>query len=281
MHQRPGGNKSILITGGTSGLGLELVKRFLAEGYEVIATGRQATDVSGFPGRFFLYKVDFGDLRQVADTATKISGNHTVGIIINNAGILSPPSYTETADGLEFTFQINFLAHLLINKIILQSLKDQRHLTISSVTSPVYRLAGNNPVISRGAWDYNAMRSYSSSKLFLCMLPEFLAEEKNQSGFQCFSFNPGTFRSAIYRTQKSWFRKMYRVAAPFMKSPARVAKVLCSLLLHEDPEDGMIFDFSKRKKAVPSIDRSKEDALIRSCNELIDPFLKKVGSLKF
>jgi NAD(P)-dependent dehydrogenase (short-subunit alcohol dehydrogenase family) len=280
MDQKPGYNHSILITGGTSGLGLELVKRFLAEGYEVIATGRQTININGFPGKFFLYKVDFGDLGQVRETAFEISGNHSVSTIINNAGILSPPKYTQTADRLECTFQINFLAHLLLDKIILQSYTDAPPIVIASVTSPVYRMAGNKTGISQGAEDYSAIRSYSYSKFFLTMLHEFLASDNHNDDFHGFSFNPGTFSSGIYRMQKSWFRIIYRIAAPFMRSPAMVAGVLSELLLNENPEDGMIYDISKRKKAVPLMEKSQKDALISRCNELIDPFLRQAGALK-
>ncbi len=277
MDQKRGDNKTILITGGTSGLGLELVRFFLAEGYDVIATGRQQTEISGFPGRYFFYLVDFGDLRQVAETTAKICRNHSVRILINNAGILSPPSYTETADGLEYTFQINFLAHLLIDEIILKSRKDEPPLLIASVTSPVYKLAGNNPGITRGAGEYSSIGSYSSSKLFLAMLHEFLGAEADIPCFHCFSYDPGTFSSSIYRTQNSWFRKMYRIAAPFMKSPARVARVLSELLLDDMPEDGLIYDISKMKRAVPPIDKSQKEALFRRCHELIDPYLRQAG----
>jgi NAD(P)-dependent dehydrogenase (short-subunit alcohol dehydrogenase family) len=274
MKQRQTSNKSILITGGTSGLGLELVKRFLREGYRVIVTGRQQQDLSGFPGEFLLYVVDFGDLKQVAETAGKICTNHSVTTIINNAGILSPPTYTETTDGLEYTFQVNFLAHLLIDKIILQSVNDKRPLIIASITSPVYRFAGNIPVIIQGAAGYSPVRSYSSSKLYLTMMHEFLTSGNLKSDMHCFSFDPGTFSSSIYRMQKSWFRIMYRVAAPFMRSPARVSEALADLLLTESPEDGMIYDISKRKRALPAMDRSVKDDFIAKCYELLGPFLR-------
>ena len=74
---------------------------------------------------------------------------------------------------------------------------------------------------------------------------------------------------------------MYRIAAPFMRSPARVARVLSDLLLHEEQEDGMIYDISKRKKALPSMDESQKNALFIRCRKLIDPYLRQAGSPKF
>jgi hypothetical protein len=109
------------------------------------------------------------------------------------------------------------------------------------------------------------------------MLHVFLGAETNKSGFHCFSYNPGTFSSSIYRTQKSWFRKMYGIAAPFMRSPAAAARVLSDLLLHEEPEDGLIYDISKREKEVPAIDKPQKDAIIRRCHDLIDLYLRHAG----
>jgi NAD(P)-dependent dehydrogenase (short-subunit alcohol dehydrogenase family) len=274
MNQRRGDNKCLLITGGTSGLGFELAKCFLAEGYEVIATGRQTKETGGFNEKFLLYTVDFGDLGKVAETTAIIVRNHSVGMIINNAGILSPPSYTETIDGLEYTFQVNFLAHLLIAEIILQSHNDENDLIIASVTSPMSRFAGKKPGITEGPLEYNPIRAYSSSKLYLAMMQEFLKNSANHSSFHCFSLDPGTFSSSIYRMQKRWFRTLYLIAAPFMRTPARVAKGLTEILLRGDHEDGMIYDISNRKKAVPQIEQSSRDALIARCHALIDPYLR-------
>jgi NAD(P)-dependent dehydrogenase (short-subunit alcohol dehydrogenase family) len=272
LHSRAKDQK-ILITGGTSGLGFELVRLFLEEGFNVVATGRQQIKLHGSKDRLTLYNVDFEDLKQVAAVTKNICRDHSFSFMVNNAGILSPPEYTETIDGLECTFQINFLAHLLINEIILSGASDERHLRIVSVTSPVYRLAVLNPYNMPGSSDYRAMRSYSSSKLYLTMLCEILSARHGRMNLECFSFDPGTFSSGIYRTQKRWFRQMYGIAAPFMRSPARIAKVLADLMLKDSIDNGAIYDSLSRKRSLPEMDKSVKEALVNSCFKLIDPFL--------
>ena len=266
-------NQTILITGGTSGLGLELVHIFLNRGYRVVAMGRQQVDIHEFDKEFTSYNVDFSDLKQLSAVTKQICRNHSVSFIVNNAGILSPPGYIETIDGLEYSFQINFLAHLLINSIILERMIDDRQIGIASVTSPLYRYAAFNHCISSGSADYSAMRSYSSSKLYLAMMCEFLPSRHKELNLHCFSFDPGTFSSGIYRMQKKWFRVMYRVAAPFMRSPATVAKVLSELLLQDNIVNGMIYDRLKRRRSLPEIDKSHKESFMDSCYALIDPFL--------
>ncbi len=71
-------NKRVLVTGGTSGIGLATVERFRAEGSDVVVFARHAGDG---PGE---YRVDVGDLDQVKAAFAEID---PVDIVINNAGI--------------------------------------------------------------------------------------------------------------------------------------------------------------------------------------------------
>jgi NAD(P)-dependent dehydrogenase (short-subunit alcohol dehydrogenase family) len=265
--------KNILITGGTSGLGLELVKLFLNRGYLVVATGRQHVNLPGYKDKFKLYQVDFSDMKQVADITKKICEAYNFDFVVNNAGILSPPYFTLTIDGFEYTFQVNFLSHLLINEIILSSIKDFNPVKIVTVTSPVYRFANTGLTIQSGEHGYNAVKAYIFSKLCLTLLSEFLPLRYPQLNLKCFSFDPGTFSSGIYRMQKKWFRRMYRIASPFMRSPGKVAKILAEIMLNEEAGNGMIFNIRKRSGSIPVIDNQEKEAFRKACYDIIDPFL--------
>jgi NAD(P)-dependent dehydrogenase (short-subunit alcohol dehydrogenase family) len=265
----------ILITGGTSGLGFELVRLFLRQGYHVVTTGRQKINFPEFNDRLELYNVDFCDLKQVAEVTRRICIDHTFSFIVNNAGILSPPVYSETSDGLECTFQINFLAHLLIDEIILSCVSEYKPVRIASITSPVYRFAAIKPDIESMSSDYSAIRSYSSSKLYLAMMCEILSVRHGSKILGCFSYDPGTFSSGIYRMQKGWFRQMYRIASPFMRSPAKVARVLGDLMLNDNLVNGAVYDFQNRQKTLIKTDKAVKDIFIASCYKMIDPYLNQ------
>jgi NAD(P)-dependent dehydrogenase (short-subunit alcohol dehydrogenase family) len=273
MVSDKGRNKTILVTGGTSGLGLELVRIFLNKGYSVVTTGRQQISINGFEENFSLYNVDFSDLSHVSLVTKRICRDHSVSIIVNNAGILSPPRYIETMNGLESSFQINFLAHLLINNIVLRGIPEGRQIKIINVTSPVYRYAEFNNGFRSAAENYRAMRSYSSSKLYLAMMYEILSLRHKELNLKCFSYDPGTFSSGIYRMQNRWFRGLYHIAAPFMRSPAKVAAGLAELLLDDNTLNGVIYDRRKRLRSVPGFDKSRKESFIDSCYDLIGPFL--------
>lgn len=125
----------ILITGGTSGLGLRLAKYFLEKGYDVVATGRKNITLTEYGEKFSLLRIDFSNMAQTSEAVKKICRNHRFDIVINNAGILSPPDFQLTGDGFEYTFQVNFLSHLMLSEIILTNSEPGRPLMIATTVS--------------------------------------------------------------------------------------------------------------------------------------------------
>ena len=246
---------AILITGGTAGLGLELVKLFLKKGYYVVATGRNPLILSEFEERFRLYRVDFSDLEQTAETVKTICNNHSISYVVNNAGILSPPDFRITGDGNECTFQVNFLAHLLINETIIRKFGGYHPIRIAAITSVVYKIARTDLNYCKNERDYTSLRAYSDSKFFMALMCSQLANRHNNIDFRCFSLDPGVFGSSIYRMQKGWFRFLYHIAAPFMRRPSGVAKVLAEILTDPGFSNGVIYNIRKKIKQMKEIDR--------------------------
>ena len=269
------GNRAILITGGTSGLGLELVRQFLGRGYTVVATGRQLLEFPGYENNYKLFQTDFSDLSQVGILTQRICETYDIELIINNAGILSPPQFTATDDGLEYTFQINYLSHLLINEIVLDKIRNNSQLNIVAVTSPAYRIADVNLRIQSNKENYSMVEAYTSSKLFLTLMCEYLPGRHEGKNLKCFSFNPGTFSSGIFRMQKPWFRGLYKFAAPFMRNPSKIAKILIEILINEDVSNGIIMNIRKRINTVPVIDKDHREAFFKTCYELLEPYKKQ------
>jgi NAD(P)-dependent dehydrogenase (short-subunit alcohol dehydrogenase family) len=263
----------VLITGGTSGLGLELVRLFLRDGYFVIATGRQIIEIPGFDDRFKLVRADLSNMDQISSLIKELLKSYSISIIINNAGSLSHPEYKSTINGFEYSFQVNYLSHLLINEIILRNIKENDVIKIAAVTSPVYRLANSILTVPQIKDNYSALQAYSSSKLYLAVMCEFLPSRFPGLNLHCFSFDPGTFSSGISRTQKGWFRGLYQIASPFMRKPGKVAEVLYRLLNETETQNGMIYDFKNNANAVPVRDKAAMKAFMISCYSLIQPYI--------
>jgi NAD(P)-dependent dehydrogenase (short-subunit alcohol dehydrogenase family) len=264
----------ILVTGGTSGLGLELVKIFLEKGFHVVATGRRSIDLPGFENKFKSFIIDFSDLRQTAIVTREICDTYKFDIVINNAGILSPKNFTSTGDGYEYTFQVNFLAHLLINEIIRLKQEKISPLKVAAVTSPVYRIAKSDLSYIQNSENYNPVKAYSDSKLYLVLMCRHLSLKYQVRDTIYFSFIPGIFGSGIYRMQTPLFHSLYHIASPFMKSPAKVAKVLTEILFEVNIINGSVYDMKKRIRKLPEIDISVNDAFWKESYRKIDPFLR-------
>ena len=239
-------NGRVLITGGTSGLGLELVLVFLRKGFTVITTGRRMIEMPDFRGKFKLYQVDFADLGSTADVFAKICKVYDFDYVIYNAGILSPPVFTRTNDGFEYTFQVNFLAHLLANEIIIRHHLAGRPLRIAAVTSMAYRMAESGFKHFEEASGYRAWKAYSDSKLCLALMCRYYSAKLAESRIQFCSFDPGIFSSELYRTQSGIFRMIYQAGVRILRKPTSPARVLAEILMDPDIKSGAVYDVRKR-----------------------------------
>jgi NAD(P)-dependent dehydrogenase (short-subunit alcohol dehydrogenase family) len=263
--------KTILVTGGTSGLGLELVRLFLSDGCRVIATGRNPGRENYFKENYSFIKVDFGDLENVATIAGRLGeASGRIDLIINNAGVLSPPEFTLTDNGIEYSFQVNFLAHLLLDELIIRRITNSA-LTFVSVTSPVYKYVKPDFCLP-GPGEYRSFKTYAESKFYLLLLGEYLLKKYAVRDLKFIGFDPGTFSSGIYRMQKNWFQKMYYIASPFMRRPVEVATTLAEILTQENIMDGAVY---KRWNSFtfPDINSDRAGEFLKECSNIISPYL--------
>ncbi|MFH0842813.1 MAG: SDR family NAD(P)-dependent oxidoreductase [Bacteroidota bacterium] len=273
MHASAGRN-SILITGGTSGLGLELVKLFLKKDYLVIATGRKPLKMVGYEDRFRLYRTDFEDMKKTAATIRAICRDHQISYVVNNAGVLSPPDFKLAGNGHEYTFQVNFLSHLLINEIIIRENRNSCQLRIAAITSLVHKLAKTDMNYCRKQEDYSALKAYSDSKFFLSLMCRHLADKYQHAGVTSFSLDPGVFVSSIYRMQKGWFRFLYRIAAPFMRRPSGVARVLGEIMTEQDLVSGAMYGIRKKVRTPKDKDPALVEIFWNECYSFISEYLE-------
>jgi NAD(P)-dependent dehydrogenase (short-subunit alcohol dehydrogenase family) len=263
----------ILITGGTSGLGFELVRLFLQKGYDVVATGRNEVSFPEYHDRFTFIMTDFSNLHQTSSALSRICETRRFDIVINNAGILSPPDFTLTDDGLEYTFQVNFLSHLLLNEIILKNNGTDKSVLFAIIVSPVYRIAEKDFRIQTSDEGYKPLRAYSNSKFYLTLMCSYLPLKYPALNLTCIGFDPGVFSSNIFRMQKNWFRLLYRVAAPFMSKPRKIARRFIKIIGNKDLINGAIYKSGKRIGVIPFTEVHGADIFWHECYKKIGAYM--------
>ncbi len=166
--------KLAVVTGASDGVGLGLAGRLAGAGAEVVMPVRNrrkgeaavATITERHPGATVsLRDLDLSSLDSVAALGDTLLGeNRPIHILVNNAGVMTPPDRQTTADGFELQFGSNHLGHFALVAHLLPLLRAGR----ARVTSQVSVAANENAI----NWDdlnwersYHGRRAYSQSKI--------------------------------------------------------------------------------------------------------------------
>ncbi|HUQ54467.1 SDR family oxidoreductase [Lentzea sp.] len=161
--------KRAVVTGASDGVGLGIARRLAAAGAEVVmpvrnqAKGAAAVAVirREVPGAdVSLRELDLSSLRSVAALgSTLLEEDKPVHVLVNNAGVMTPPDRQTTADGFELQFGTNHLGHFALVQHLLPLLRAGR----ARVTSQISIAANANAI----NWDdLNWERSYSGGKAY-------------------------------------------------------------------------------------------------------------------
>lgn len=135
--------KTILITGGTAGIGLEAAKQFLAAGAKVIITGRDQLKLDNakkiYPALIAI-KSDVANLNDTELLFNQIKAMGGIDILYNNAGVLSlstnmgVPSDSHLKEA-EYEININYFGVIRLNNLFMEMLKSRKESAIINTTS--------------------------------------------------------------------------------------------------------------------------------------------------
>ncbi|WP_280402134.1 SDR family oxidoreductase [Nocardia carnea] len=166
--------KRALVTGASDGMGAVLAARLAAAGAEVIMPVRNprkgedaaARILANHPNaRLDLRSLDLSSLASVAALGTTLrEEGQPIHILVNNAGVMTPPNRQTTADGFELQFGTNHLGHFALVGQLLPLLRAGRARVTSQISIAARRGAINWDDLN---WerDYNGDRAYSQSKI--------------------------------------------------------------------------------------------------------------------
>lgn len=131
-------NKTIFITGASSGLGKITAKLFASKGWTVIATMRnpgKETELTLFPN-IHLLELDINNAKQIAEIASQAEKISPVDVLFNNAAYGLMGAFEATTDEqLAQQINTNFLGTILVSKAFLSYFRTRKAGTVITVTS--------------------------------------------------------------------------------------------------------------------------------------------------
>jgi NAD(P)-dependent dehydrogenase (short-subunit alcohol dehydrogenase family) len=146
------GKKTAIITGASGGIGAGLVEGFLAEGYNVVATSREANRGLTISGNLVLLAGDIGTQQTAADAVeAAINSFGTIDVLVNNAGIFLTKPFTDfTTEEFEALVSTNLLGFFYMTQRTVKEMLKQKSGCVVSITAALADrpIAGENGSVS-------------------------------------------------------------------------------------------------------------------------------------
>lgn len=162
--------ETFLITGASSGLGLETAQMLEQRGARVISASRSPSNIGEH------HPLDLADLTSIRNLVRTLS-EEPIDCVINNAGVLVPEP--RVVHKSEVHMGINFLGHFALTKFLSESLPSlTRIVHVTSMVAQFVRLDGST--------EYRGMRAYAASKLATLMFAlELSQRDKKRRHVAC------------------------------------------------------------------------------------------------
>lgn len=268
----------LAVVTGTGGLGYEDALALARAGASVVIAGRNPQKgakavaairetVPGAQVRFG--QVDLADLASIAAFAEKLSGEQDrLDLLVNNAGVMTPPERRQTRDGFELQFGTNYLGHFALTAHLLPLLKkgqSPRVVTLGSIAARSGAIDFADPQAERA---YKPFSVYSQSKLACIMFALELSRRSKAAGWGIASIgaHPGITRTDLIPNGagRSSPSAMLRRFLPFLFQPAWQG-ALPTLYAATDPaaRDGAYYgpDRLSGTRGYPTEEKPPEQAL--------------------
>lgn len=224
--------KTIVVTGGTSGIGFETALALVRAGAKVVITGRDAgkgdqavkeITLKHTDADIVFEVLDLTSLSSVQEFSNRILKKLTrLDALINNAGVMTPPERLETKDGFELQFEVNYLGHFALVKLLLPLLSKSKGRVVS-LSSVAARTGAIHFDDLQARKTYVPRRSYDQSKL-ACLMFAFELQrysDEHSLGITSVAAHPGIARTnLLVGKDRKGYEGFMRRYAPFMFQPS-------------------------------------------------------------
>ncbi|MBV9818952.1 MAG: SDR family oxidoreductase [Solirubrobacterales bacterium] len=226
--------KTVLVTGATSGIGLVTAEALANKGARTILGARteeraeQARRrVSALNEDVHAVVADLSSRSAVLEMAREVAARFDrLDVLINNAGI-DVGRRVVTADGLELTFAVNYMAPFLLTNGLRGLMRASSPARVLNVASSGYRGGKLDFDDLQSERRFSGQRAYNNSKLALVLFTYELARRLAGSGVTANAVDPGFVRgTAIGRTLPIGYRVLGTLMWPLMASMEKGAETV-------------------------------------------------------
>lgn len=206
-------NKTCVITGCNSGIGLESCLELARQGFKMFmlmrdsdksASAYQQVLSAAGGGPVHYINVDLSSMQEVREAAKQVLAKaEQVDLLINNAGLLARKE-TRTSEGLELTLAVNYFAPYVLTTMLLPLLRAADSARIVNVSSA---LSKKGKVYFDTAFEqrpFSGMGAYANSKLLINYFTFALSKCCEDSPIVANCLHPGVVNTGVFRQYPSW-----------------------------------------------------------------------------
>jgi NAD(P)-dependent dehydrogenase (short-subunit alcohol dehydrogenase family) len=254
--------KTVLVTGASSGIGLEAAADLAVEGATVVIVARNSS--KGEPALAEIRKrsrsnavslllCDFSSQASVRAFAASFRAAHTrLDVLVNNAGTISQ-NRVVTTDGFELTFAVNHLAPFLLTTLLLDLVERSAPSRIVNVASEAHRhddMDFANLQFEHGG--YSLRKAYNRSKLANVLFTNELARRLDGKGVTANSVHPGVVATNIWNHTPWYLKPLVLPWKVMMLDAAKGAETVVYLATSPEVEGKSGGYYRKRVRVEPS-----------------------------
>lgn len=156
-----------VVTGANSGIGFHTARELAGHGADVVLACRDVeaahAAAAKMPGTTRVERLDLASQQSVREFAERWTG--PLDLLVNNAGVMTPPRYRTTEDGHELMFGTNHLGHFALTGRLLPALLAADAPRVVTVASIAHHRGSDRVLAANPEQGYHAQRYYGNSKL--------------------------------------------------------------------------------------------------------------------